>query len=120
MINLKNPRVAKIAVFDVDVLIVTNKKEFIELQSILGKEGEIPEHFKEAYDANNGYACLLEYQNLPYFVLVLKSRNALIHESIHIAEMILEHKGINFRLKCMAEVRAFFIDYVIKMVRAAI
>ena len=114
------PKGSKVVLVDwlnTEILIITTQaqhEEFLKLNE------DAPEHFRSAWKENNGYACHVEVSGEPSFIVLLRSRKVLVHECVHVAEMVMESKGIRFSARNMFEVRAYMIDYVVRLVKKSL
>jgi hypothetical protein len=118
--NLVAPIGAKVVAVDwlnTEILIITSKTKYLKFLQL---NRDAPEQFLKAWDENKGYACCVGIDGIPCFIILLRDKTSLVHECVHTAEMILEAKGINSSAKNMFEVRAYMVDYIVRLVSMAI
>lgn len=107
MIIRKGVKIINIDMLKIEVAFINSRKKYIQFCADNGLDDS-------QVNINAGLAEIVTVNNLPYFVISVFEKNIplLVHECCHMADFILQHKGIPVTVE-NTEIRAYLTEYLV-------
>ena len=107
MVIPEGVKIVNVEMLKIEVAFFNNRAKYLEFCELNKLDGS------NAYK-NNGLAEVVTVNELPYFTVSIFERSIplLVHECCHIADFILQHKGIPVTAE-NTEIRAYLTEYLV-------